>query len=169
MKLSRRHILALIGAAGALSMAGAATVGLQWWDQAPDAPFGALEAEEAAVVRAVAGAAFPGGATIALHGKDADLDRFFDSLLLALPEMQRTLLKLLLHALEAGALASAGGRLTGLPEAEQRAFVMGLLQHPLAEVRGAVQGLVVLLGMGYTTHPTVAPVMSAWHRCGYGQ
>jgi len=169
MRLSRRHLLALIGAAGAVAAAGAASVGLRWWDQAPDAPFGALEDEEAAVVRAVGAAAFPGGASIALHGRDADLDRFFDVLLLALPAMQRKLLKLLLHALEYGAVLDQGGRLSALPEERQRAFVMGLLAHPVAEVRGAVQGLVVLLGMGYTTHPEVAPIMSAWHRCGYGQ
>lgn len=169
MRLSRRHLLALIGAAGAVAAAGAATVGLNWWDQAADAPFGALEAEEAAVVRAVGAAAFPGGPSIALHGRDADLDRFFDVLLLALPATQRKLLKLLLHALEYGAVLDQGGRLSALPEQQQRAFVMGLLGHPIAEVRGAMQGLVVLLGMGYTTHPEVAPIMATWHRCGYGQ
>ena len=98
MRLSRRHLLALIGAAGAVAAAGAASVGLRWWDQAPDAPFGALEDEEAAVVRAVGAAAFPGGASIALHGRDADLDRFFDVLLLALPATQRKLLKLNIDA-----------------------------------------------------------------------
>ena len=168
MKLSRRQMLAMIAAAGAVSMAGAVTVGAQWWDQGPDAPWAALAEEEATVVRAVAGAAFPSGRTIALHGKDAELDRFFDALLQAVPATQRKLLKLLLHALDAGALATSGARLGGLSETEQRAFVMGLLNHPIAEVRGAVQGLVVLLGMGYTTHPAVAPVMSTWHRCGYG-
>lgn len=172
MKLSRRHLLGLIAAGGALTAAtglvGAVAVGTNWWDQPADAPFEALEQEEAAVVRAVAAAAFPGGATIALGGGEADLDRFFDGLLLALPETQRNLLKLLLHALEHGAIVGAGGRLTHLPEVEQRAFVMGLINHELAEVRGAAMSLVVLLGMGYTTHPSVAPMISAWHRCGYG-
>ena len=34
--------------------------------------------------------------------------------------------------------------------------------------RSAVMSLVTLLGMGYTTHPAVAPRISAFHRCGYG-
>jgi hypothetical protein len=172
MKMSRRTLLGIVAAAGALTAAtglvGAFTVGTQWWDQPADTPFEALELEEAAVVRAVAAAAFPGGATIALGGGEAELDRFFDGLLLSLPEMQRSLLKLLLHALEHGAILAEGDRLSALPEGAQRAFVMGLLQHELAEVRGAAMSLVVLLGMGYTTHPTVAPMISAWHRCGYG-
>ena len=43
------------------------------------------------------------------------------------------------------------------------------LHFDLAELRGAASSLTVFLGMGYTTHPDVAPIMARWHRCGYGR
>ena len=168
MQITRRHLLALgaaTAAAGALGVAGTA---VSWWDQAPDAPLTALSQAEAAFVRAWAAAAFPGGAVLATDGGSAQLDRFFDATLTHLPATQRKLLKLLLHAIDTGTIAMAGSRFTALEPSRARAVFHRLSDHELAELRGAASSLTVLLGMGYTTHPDVAPVMARWHRCGYG-
>ena len=168
MTISRRQLLALgtaTAAAGALTTGGTL---IQWWDQPPAASFKALSPPEAAFVRAWAGAAFPPGDTLAIDGGTAGLDHFFDATLLHLPAMQRKLIKLLLHALDTGSIAFAGRTFSQLPAVRARAVFHQLSAHDLAEVRGAASSLTVLLGMGYSTHPEVAPVMARWHRCGYG-
>ena len=169
MKLTRRHLLAL-GAATAAAASVGLTGGLvvHWWDQPATAEYAHLSDDEARFVRAWASAAFPSGEVIALHGADAGLDRFFDRMLSSLPDTQRKLLKLLLHALDTGSIAMAGARFTQLDESAARRVFHRLGEHELAEVRGAVNGLTILLGMGHSTHPQVAPLMARWHRCGYG-
>jgi hypothetical protein len=165
---TRRQVLALLSAGGIAAGLLAGGVLGSWWNQPADAPFARLEEEEAAVLRIIAGAAFPGGATVALDGAEAGLDRFFDELLGGLPEIQGQLLRLLLHALDSAAIADAGARLRDLEPAQARTFVTSLLSSDIAELRGAVTGLVILLGMGYTVHPQVSPYLSQFHRCGYG-
>lgn len=168
MHVTRRQVIALgaaTAAAGALS--GGGTVA-SWWNQAPTSPYLALSGSEAHFVRAWSAAAFPGGATLALDGGDASLDRFFDEVLTHLPGIQMSLLKLLMHALDSGSIAFAGQRFTQLPPQRAREVFHQVFAHDVAEVRGAAQSLTVLLGMGYSTHPEVAPTMARWHRCGYG-
>jgi len=168
MKISRRHLLALGAATSAAAVVGVGATVASWWDQPAHGELTQLSADEASFVRAWAGAAFPGGDVLALDGADAGLDRFFDGVLAHMPDTQRKLLKLLLHALDTGSLALAGARFTRLDPQQARRVFHRLSAHDIAEVRGAVSGLTVLLGMGYTTHPEVSPVMARWHRCGYG-
>jgi hypothetical protein len=168
MQITRRHLLALsaaTAAAGALFVGGTVA---RWWDQPPSAPFVALSDPEARFVRAWAAAAFPGGEVLATDGGTAGLDRFFDATLSHLPDTQRKLLKLLIHALDTGTIAFAGSSFTALSPEDARVVFHKLSAHDLAELRGAASGLTVLLGMGYTVHPDVAPMMARWHRCGYG-
>ena len=128
-----------------------------------------LSKDEAEFVRALSGAAFPAGDVITLSGADADLDRFFDAMLSGMPALTGDLLKLLIQALENLSVLLAGGRFTTLSMNTQQALVEGWLTNDQTELRSAVQSLVVLLSMGYTTHPEIAPLMSSWHRCGYGR
>lgn len=168
MPISRRHLLALGAATAAAGALGVGGTLVRWWDRSPTEPFQALSASEARFVRAWAGAAFPPGPTLATDGATAGLDHFFDTTLTHLPDTQRKLLKLLLNALDTGVIALAGSRFTHLEPAAARRAYHHLFDHDLAELRGAAQSLTVLLGMGYTTHPDVAPAMARWHRCGYG-
>jgi hypothetical protein len=168
MQITRRHLLALGTATAAAGLIGVGATAVHWWDQPPHAGFKQLSAQEAAIVRAWAAAAFPGGEAVALDGGQAGLDHFFDGVLTHTPAIQRKLLKVLLHAVNNGTLAMCGARLTTLPGPDARAVFHQLSAHEVAEVRGAMSGLTVLLGMGYSTHPEVAPIMARWHRCGYG-
>ena len=169
MAVTRRHLLAASAGLAAAAAVCAGGIGLQWWDQPPGAGLAHLSADEAEFVRAISGAAFPSGDVIALSGADADLDRFFDAMLSGMPTLTGDLLKLLIQALENLSVVLAGGRFTTLSLAKQQSLVEGWLANDQSELRSAVQSLVVLLSMGYTTHPEIAPLMSSWHRCGYGR
>ena len=169
MKITRRHLLALSAATAAATGLLAGGTVYRWWDQPPDGAFAHLTDDEAAFLRSFSGAAFPSGDTIPLSGADAGIDVFFDAVLGGMPELTGNLLKLLAQALERATLLSHGGHFTALPLDVQQSALKMWMHSDIAEIRGAVTSLVVLLGMGYTTHPEVSPIMSAWHRCGYGR
>ncbi|MEL6346261.1 MAG: hypothetical protein AAFV53_24335 [Myxococcota bacterium] len=169
MRITRRHLLALTSASAAAATVCAGGIAIRWWDQPAGVGYQALSEHEAAFVRAFGGAAFPGGAVIALDGSDADLDRFFDAMLAAMPALTGNLLKLLIQALDGETMLTHGARYTTLRRQIQQEQLEALRQSRVVAVRNAVDSLIVLLGMGYTTHPSVAPLMSQWHRCGYGR
>jgi hypothetical protein len=169
MAITRRHLLAASAAIAAAAATCTGGIGLRWWDAAPGVERVNLADEEAALVRALSGAAFPAGAVIGLSGADADLDRFFDAMLSGMPKLTGDLLKLLAQALDHLPLATRGARFTALSLPDQQAQLEAWLSSDQAELRSAVQSIVILLAMGYTTHPEIAPMMSAWHGCGYGR
>ena len=168
MKLSRRQLIKWGAALGVASTVVASVNIIMWWDTAPDAPFTNLNEIEAQVVNSVAGAAFPSGSTIALDGSAANLDRFFDTLLSSMTTENRKLLKLLLEALQHATLPTHGALFTSLSQSERTQCIQEWLQHGNHLLRGAIQSLVVLLGMGYTAHPTASNHLSRYFRCGFG-
>lgn len=169
MQITRRTLLALTAASAVATGLCAGGTALRWWDAPPGGGFRQLSADEAAFVRAFSAAAFPGGAFISLDGGEADMDRFFDALLDGMEPLTADLLKLLAQALQRATLLTHGGVFTGLTVDERQEALMGWYHSDVADVRSAVTSFIVLLGMGYTTHPEVSPLMSQWHRCGYGR
>ena len=168
MPITRRHLLAIGAATAVVGTIGAGGLAIRWWDQPPEAPFKVLSSEEADIIRAIAGTAYPATSTILIAGEDAGLERFFDALLSHMPAQPSTLLKLLLHGLDGGTLLTHGSKFVNLT-ADQRADALhGWTQHDLAEFRNASQSLLLLLGMGWSIHPEVAPTMQQYHNCGYG-
>ena len=163
MRITRRHVLALTAALAAAGAVGVTAVGLSWWDQPPGADYRLLSAEEAALLRAYAEALYPAGGEPDLSGGEANLDRFVDEVLSHMPPFQAKGTKLLCHAVEA-----LGGGFTARPLHERQVLVLEWLQHPVAEVRSVAQSMVLLLGMGYTTHPAAVGFFSDMWRCGYG-
>ena len=140
-----------------------------WWDTDPETPFQTLNQQEASVVRAVAGAAFPTGESIQLDGMDANLDYFFDELLLAMSNENRTLLKLLLETIDHITFPTESKYFSEMTIVNQQQYLHTWLNHDNHLVRGAMQSLIVLLGMGYTAHPTASGSLSKLFRCGFGQ
>ena len=169
MAITRRHLLAAATATAAAAAVCAGGIGASWWDTDPGTGFDNLSATEATFVRSISAAAFPAGQMIDLSGGDADLDHFFDEMISGMPSLTGDLLKLLVNALEHLTVPTHGARFTLLPLDARQAALDGWLSSGQAEVRGAVQSLVIMLAMGYTTHPDVAPTMASWHRCGYGR
>jgi hypothetical protein len=168
MRITRRHLLALSAATAAVGAIGSGGIALRWWDQPAQAPLHTLSGEEAAIVRAIAGTAYPSTETIPLDGSTAGLDRFFDSLLSHMPAQTARMLKLLLHGLDGGCVLSHGGRFSRLSPSVQQDALTSWLGHDLSEIRNASQSLILLLGMGWTIHPEVEPTMQRLHSCGYG-
>ncbi len=168
MSLTRRQLLQWTAA---LSLAGTVVGAVEvstWWDTPPDAPFVNLNMLEAEVVRSVAGSAFPSGDTIDLDGGNANMDRFFDSLLSAMTNENRVLLKLLLEAIDRATLPTHATHFINLSVSEQQHCIEAWLVNGNALFRGAIQSLIVLLGMGYTAHPTASSHLKRYFRCGFG-
>ncbi len=168
MRITRRHLIALGSATAAVGVVGVGVTLTHWWDQPAGAAFVVLSEEEADFIRALAGTAYPRVADINLSGETAKLEYFFDQMLHHMPEEPRQLLRLLLHGLDSGTVLSRGSTFTHLLPVERTEVLEGWLHNDLAELRNAGQSIVLLLGMGWTTHPAVVPRMALLHSCGYG-
>lgn len=154
--------------ATALSLTGGGIV-WSWWDVAPDTPYQLLSTEEAQMVNALSQAAFPSGQAIALSGKDAQLDYFFDRLLFGMTGENQKLLKLLLQALNRLAILSQGNDFLHCTESEQQLLVEKWLTDESYLFRSAMQSVIVLLSIGYTSHPKASKHLQQYFRCGFGQ
>jgi len=168
MLISRRQFVSIsIATSTAVALLGAGTI-WSWWDIPPSESFATLHENEARILRNISAAAFPGGEAITLDGKQARLDRFFDGLLQAMPDENRKLLKLLINGIDNLTLATHYSSYTSLDDQVQRQVLTGWLSNDNHLFRGAIQSLVLLLGMGYTAHPDVAPTLSKYFKCGFG-
>ena len=168
MSLNRRQLLKLGALSGVSFGIALSVVGHQWWNTPPAAPYESLSDQEAKIVMAISAAAFPAGQSIAKDPRTLLLDRYFDQLLLHMPEMQRRLLKLLLNALNSAPYLQFSTSLLSQSPAQQENQLQEWLNHSNHLFRNAVTSLVILLGMGYTAHPDISPFFSTLHQCGYG-
>jgi hypothetical protein len=159
-------MLAAVGAFAAASAIGVGALGLHWYDQPAEAGYVWLSEDEARFVRAFAEGLFPAGGEPELGGGEAQLDRFIDGVIEHMPGFQQQGLKLLFHGIDALALSTEGQAFTALSASRRSGLILEWLQHPIAEVRSGVQSIVLLLGMGYTTHPKAVQTFSALTRCG---
>ena len=169
MQISRRHLLALSAGTAAIGAIGTGGVVFSWWDQPADDPYLSLSMEEGAFVRAWAGVAFPATETIPLEGSSAHLDRFFDQMLQSVPGDTENLLKLLLNGLNAMPKLTHSAPFQDLPFPDQQQLFASWSRSDVSAFRSAIQSLTMLLGMGWSTHPEVAPFMQKFHSCGYGR
>ena len=169
MEISRRHLLALTAGTAAVGALGASGLAITWWNQAPTDPYKCLSKGEATFVRAWAGVAFPATDATPLSGDVAHLDRFFDQVLQFAPADATKMLKLLLNALNAASFPTHGSDFVTLDDAAKLDRFEAWTHSDFSLFRSATQGLVLLIGMGWSIHPEVAPVMKNMHSCGFGQ
>ena len=139
-----------------------------WLNSSASEPFQHLNQTEANVVNAIGGAAFPSGDILELSGDDAALDRFFDTVLHTMTNQNRTLLKLLLETIEHYTVLSHGSYFSNLDTQERQRLIELWLEDDHHLFRGAIQSIIVLLGMGYTAHPIASEHLSQYFRCGFG-
>jgi hypothetical protein len=168
VQVTRRTLVALAGASAAVAMVGSVVAVRSWWERPPGRGYRALDDTEGAIVQALAGAAFPAGAEIAVAGSAMGLDHFFDEMLVHMEPTAARELRLLLRVLDAGPVPSHGSRFRSLEPAQRQAVLERWLDHPLLEVRSASMGVLVLLGSGWALHPEVSRVFARWHSCGFG-
>ena len=169
MHITRRHLLALTAGTAAAGAIGAGGLVISWWNQPADQPYRHLTSSESAFVRAWSSTAFPATKLISLDGSSANLDRFFDEMLGAMPGDTDKLLRLLLNGLNNLPLTSHATPFHKLPKAAQAELFDNWSHSNVSAFRSAIQSLTLLLGMGWSTHPDVSPFMEKMHSCGYGR
>ena len=165
--LTRRQLLLTAGAATAALAAAAGGIAHRWVRRPAADGYRVLSFEEAAYVRALAAVAWP-GAPDRLDGADAALDHYLDQMMVVMPGPPQDALKVLLHALDDYPLPTRGASFHALDRAAQEEVFQALFHHDLHAVRSGIVSVVVMLGMGYTTHPEMAATMSGLYKCGYG-
>ena len=171
MQLNRRTFLTLGAAAAAVAAAGVGGVGItlfRWWDQPAEAGFRYLSPDEAAFVRAYAEAAFPSTEAVPFAPATAGLDHFIDAALESMPSDIGKALRTLLHAMDASTLPTEGAHFSALSVDARAATLLGWMNADDANLRGIGDMLTLIVGMGYTSHPTVAPFFRAMHGCAFG-
>lgn len=171
MPLNRRTFLTLGAAAAAVTAASLGGAGLTlyaWWDQPADTGFRYLSPDEAAFVRAYAEAAYPSTEAVPFAPTTAGLDHFIDAALESMPSDIGKALRTLLHVMDAATLPTHGARFTALAVAERAHAIEGWMQADDPNLRGIGNMLTLIVGMGYTSHPTVAPFFRAMHGCAFG-
>lgn len=170
MKLpTRRQVLATSAAVAAVGAFGAGATAWRWWDRPAGPGLKALSPDEHDFVQALAEAWMPPGGEPALSGAAAQLGLFFDDLLTGVLPTNRKLLKLLIQALDDATLPTHLAAFRHLDRPAREAVLAGWLHHDQHLLRSAVQGLVVLISLGFTTHPEVAPVFQRSMNCAYGR
>ena len=169
MELSRRHVLAAMAAVPVVGALGATGVAWTWWDRPAGQGLRALSDDEYSIVQALAEAWMPRGGEPELSGADADLGAFFDDLIGGMESNSATELKMLLHILDNLARPTHVRPFRSLPLAARTTLVQEWMDSPVELVRLAITAVIVLLSMGWTTHPDVVPFFSPYFRCGYGR
>src|SRR5690606_34716390 len=139
----------------------------RWYGAAPAEGRRVLSADEYDFVQALAEAWMPPGGRPALSGADADLGGWLDELLSHMDPTQAKLLKLLTQVLDDSALLTDGGAYRHLALERRTQLLLGWMRSSNSMFRAAVSGLVVLMGMGWSTHPEVVAVIGPMFRCGW--
>ncbi|MEZ4318548.1 MAG: hypothetical protein R3F61_13630 [Myxococcota bacterium] len=169
MRITRRHVLATTAAVAAAGTLGVGATGVRWWNRAPGEGLVVLAPDEHAFIQAVAEAWMPRGGTPELSGADAGVGDFLDETLQAVNPLNQKLLKLLMQVLDDSTLPTHLSAFRNLGLKQRQNVLRGWLQHDSFLVRSAVTGLVLLMSVGWTTHPEVAEVLRPSMRCGYGR
>jgi len=154
--VSRRRLLAIGAACGALVLAGGVAT-----QCASTVPAG-LTGAERAVIDAVAVTIFPGG-----PGPPGDrvgvADFIEDYLRQGIDPVPGRLLRSAFRAIEYGAVIGAGARFTRLSAPRREALLEAFERHPWATLRSAVAAMKFLVSLAYFEHPAVREA------CGIGR
>ncbi len=146
----------------------AALQAYSWWNIPAEAPFKHLSSHEAAQVRRIAESFFPSGQVTTIDGGSAKLDRFLDALIAQFGTQEISLIKFMLNGIEPLSVPAYGVTFSSLSSNNRLLFLKSWLHHDNHLVRNALMSIVTLLGMGYTSHPDIAPLISTHHKCGFG-
>lgn len=128
-----------------------------------------LSEDEHEFVQKLAEAWMPRGGEPALSGADAQLGDFIDQTLQPMPPVTQKLLKLLMQALDDSTLPTHMAPYRRLWIKDRQRVLRGWIHHENRYVRLAMQALLVLIAIGWTTHPDVVKVLEPSMRCTYGR
>jgi hypothetical protein len=168
-RLSRRHVLAAMGAVATAGALGAGVKAWTWWDTDPGAGLEALSTDEHDFVQALAEAWMPPGGEPALSGADAGLGRWMDDLVAAMSDASANELKILLQLFDEATIPSRLRPFRKLPLDTRIEVLRQWMTADLWLWRNGISALLVLIGIGWTTHPEVVGLMRPHFRCAYGR
>ena len=169
MKLTRRHLLGISTLTACAASVCAGGIVTHWWLQPSGKGYLFFSENEAAFLRAFAGALYPPTNAIAFDGSALQLDHYLDQMLELLPETQQRLMRLLVHVLDSWTIPTHLSSFSSLTREERFSVLDGWMFHDRVEIRQATQALLSLIGMGYTSHPDISPFFAKWHACGFGR
>jgi hypothetical protein len=167
--ISRRDIILLSASIPAISFATVGTLGGLWYNRPPGDGLRCLSDQEYLFLQAVAEAYLPPGGDPALSGAEANLGAFFDEILVGLHIDSQNELKLLLQVLDDLAIPTRYSAFHKLPLAERTDQLKDWLNSDVWLIRSAIQGVLVLLNFGWTTHPDVVHIYQELFGCHYGR
>ncbi len=171
MHPTRRFLLTAstaVAATAVLGTIGAGMVYRNWWDQPADVAMGVLSTDELAFLDAFADAIFPPDTGLPLRGREAQVGRTVDAVLVGMHPNQSKLVRLSLHALDQYSLPTHGTAFRNLPIDAAREVLHSLVSTEITEVRGLVASIYIFVALGWSIHPTVAPTLAVQFKCGYG-
>lgn len=169
MKITRRMVLAATAGLAASASVGAGALLARWWDRAPGEGLHTLSQDEHDFAQAVAEAWMPPGGDPPLSGADAALGGFLDGVVSAMEPATARELKLLLQVLDDFTLPTHLSSFRKLPLESRTEVLHGWLHSDQPLMRGAIQAVLVLLSVGWTTHPDVVGRLQPLFPCGYGR
>jgi hypothetical protein len=169
MRITRRQVLAAMGATAAAAVVGAGAVRAAWWDRPPGAGVKALSDGEHRFAQSLAEAWMPRGGDPPLSGSDANLGAYLDEIVAALDAPPRRQLKLLLHGLDCSTLPTHLSTYHALDLEPRAALLHGWLDSDNYLERSAIQAVMVLMALGWSTHPDVVGIVRPWFGCTYGR
>lgn len=169
MKLTRRHVVAMLAALPVAGGAGLGALAWRWWDRPAGDGLRALSDEEYAFAQALAEAWMPPGGDPPLSGAEADLGGFLDEMVAGLDPDSRRLIKALLRVLDDGCVPLRGARYVSLDLPARTEQLRDWLASDIPLLRTAVTSLVVLLAEGFTLHPQVSRRLVSSFGCGFGR
>ncbi len=169
MELGRRHVIAAMAAVPVAGTIGIGATVWSWWDRAPGEGLKSLSPDEYQIVQALAEAWMPPGGEPALSGAEANLGAFFDDLVYGMQESSRAELKMLLHIVDNLARPTHLRAFRHLALQTRTQLIRDWMESPIELVRLAITATLVLIAMGWTTHPEVVGFFSPYFRCGYGR
>lgn len=169
MELTRRHVIAAMAGVPVVGVLSTGAVAWTWWDRPPGEGLQALSDDEYQIVQALAEAWMPAGGDPALSGADANLGAFFDDLVAGMAGSSGKELKVLLHIVDNLARPTHVQAFRNLPLETRTELIRAWMESPVELVRLAITAVLVLMAMGWTTHPEVVGFFRPMFRCGYGR
>ena len=169
MQITRRQVLAATAAVPVVGALGAGATAWSWWDRPAGQGLKALSTDEHAFIQSMAEAWMPRGGRPELSGADAELGYFVDDVVAAMDRHTRKEIKILFHALDHLPVPRRGSTFQGLQLETRSRALEAWLDHPTWPVRDGAAAVLVLISMGWTTHPEVAVVINSLFRCRYGR
>lgn len=166
---TRRMVLAATGAVAVAGALGVGTTAMRWWDRAPGAGRKVLSDDEYGFAQAVAEAWLPPGGDPPISGAEADLGSFLDDVVAGMEPATARELKLLLQVLDDLSVPTRLSAFRNLSLDDRIETLRGWLHSDQPLLRAGVQAVMVLLGVGWTTHPEVVGRLQPYYRCGYGR